>query len=86
MVTGALDDLREQYRRIQLVFDGDAPETTFRAPGVERVKRQGRVLTVLSSAGSDRIVAEARALHPVSVDVVPVTLKEIFLETVSGEA
>ena len=85
-VAGSLDDLREQYRRIQLVFDGDAPETTFRAPGVERVKRQGRVLTVLSSAGSDRIVDEARDLHPVSVDVVPVTLKEIFLETVAGEA
>ena len=29
--------------------------------------------------------AEARALNPVSVDVVPVTLKEIFLETVSSE-
>ena len=86
LVSGPLDDLRGQYRRIQLVFDADAPETTFRAPGVERVRRQGRVLTVLSSAGSDRIVAEARALNPVSVDVVPVTLKEIFLETVVVEA
>ena len=86
VVSGTLDDLRERYRRIQLVFDADAPETTFLAPGIERVRRQGRVLTVLSSAGSERIVAEARALNPVSVDVVPVTLKEIFLETVVGEA
>jgi ABC-2 type transport system ATP-binding protein len=85
LVTGALDDLRENFRRIQLVFDGDAPEPKFRAPGVERVWRKGRVLTVLSSAGSDRIVDEARALNPVSVDVVPVTLKEIFLETVAVE-
>ena len=60
VVTGGLDDLRERYRRIQLVFDGDAPDVSFQAPGVERVKRQGRVLTVLSSAGTDRIVAEAR--------------------------
>ena len=86
VVFGALDDLRKQYRRIQLVFDTDAPQTTFRAPGVERVRREGRVLTVLSSAGAERIVDEARALNPVSVDVVPVTLKEIFLETVVGEA
>jgi len=85
LVTGALDDLRENFRRIQLVFDGDAPEPAFRAPGVERVWRKGRVLTVLSSAGSDRILDEARALGPVSVDVVPVTLKEIFLETVTAE-
>jgi len=85
VVTGALDDLREHFRRIQLVFDGDAPEPSFRAPGVERVLRKGRVLTVLSSAGSKQIVDEARALRPVSVDVVPVTLKEIFLETVASE-
>ena len=84
VVAGALDDLRESFRRIQLVFDGDAPEPAFRAPGVERVRRKGRVLTVLSSAGAERILDEARALNPVSVDVVPVTLKEIFLETVDG--
>jgi hypothetical protein len=33
----------------------------------------------------DAIVDEATALHPVSVDVIPVTLKEIFLETVVTE-
>jgi ABC-2 type transport system ATP-binding protein len=85
VVTGALDELRERYRRIQLVFDSDAPAVTFRAPGVERTQRKGRVLTVLSSAGSEQILEEARALSPVSVDVVPVTLKEIFLETVTVE-
>ena len=85
VVTGALDDLRENFRRIQFVFDGDAPEPAFRAPGIERVRRKGRLLTVLSSAGAERIVDEARALNPVSVDVVPVTLKEIFLETVAME-
>ena len=85
VVTGALDDLRESFRRIQFVFDGDAPEPAFRAPGIERVRRKGRVLTVLSSAGAERILDEARALNPVSVDVVPVTLKEIFIETVTAE-
>jgi ABC-type multidrug transport system ATPase subunit len=85
VVTGALDDLRERYCRIQLVFDGDAPDHAFRAPGVERVRRTGRVLTLISSAGSERIVAEARALTPVSVESFPVTLKEIFLETVAAE-
>jgi ABC-2 type transport system ATP-binding protein len=85
VVAGALDDLRENFRRIQLVFDGDAPEPAFRAAGVERVRRKGRVLTVLSSAGAGRVIDEARALGPVSVDVVAVTLKEIFLEMVASE-
>jgi ABC-2 type transport system ATP-binding protein len=88
VVSGSLDDLRSQYRRVQLVFDGEAPdalETTFRSPGVVRVKRSGRILTVLSSAGADGILDEARALNPLSTDVVPVTLKEIFLESVASE-
>jgi ABC-2 type transport system ATP-binding protein len=85
IVAGALDDLRQDFRRIQLVFDGDAPQPSFRAAGVERVRREGRVLTVLASAGAGSIVEEAQALGPVSVDVVPVTLKEIFLESVAPE-
>jgi ABC-2 type transport system ATP-binding protein len=86
VVAGMLDDLRQRYRRIQLVFDGDAPEPAFSAPGIERVRRKGRVLTVLSSTGAELILEEARAMNPVSVDVVPVTLKEIFLETVTEES
>jgi len=85
IVSGALDTLRAEFRRIQLVFDGEAPEPHFRAAGIERVRRQGRVLELVSSADSDRIVAEARALGPASIDVAPLTLKEIFLETVQRE-
>ena len=85
VVMGALDDVRERYRRIQLVFDGDAPDAAFRAAGIVRVRRHGRVITIVSSAGAERVIEEARALGPVSVDVVPVTLKEVFLETVATE-
>jgi ABC-2 type transport system ATP-binding protein len=85
VVSGALDDLRDNYRRIQLVFDGEAPDVAFRAPGVVRVRRQGRVLTVLSSLGAEAIVGEARAMNPISIDVGAVGLKEVFLETVAGE-
>ena len=85
VVEGALDDLRENYRRIQLVFDREAPEAKFQAPGVHNVQRKGRVLSVLSSRGSEPVLHEARTLNAVSVDVLPVSLKEIFLETVTRE-
>ena len=85
IVSGELDDVRERFRRIQLVFDDDAPAVTFRSPGVMRVTRAGRVLTVLSNTGANRIVDEARALNPRSVDVAAVALKDIFLETVVTE-
>jgi ABC-type multidrug transport system ATPase subunit len=85
VVTGDLEDLRQNYRRIQMVFEAVAPDATFHAPGIVKTRRDGRVLTVLSSAGTDRILEEARALSPKSVESLPVTLKEIFLETVNAE-
>jgi len=86
VLSGALDDVRESHRRVQFVFDGDAPPIAFHSSGVRRVRRAGRVLTVVVSGGADGIVAEARALNPVSVDVAPITLKEIFLETVAEDS
>jgi ABC-2 type transport system ATP-binding protein len=85
VIAGSLDDLRGNYRRIQLVFEGDAPNVKFHAGGVRRVQRKGRVLTILSSGGTEQVLDEARGYRPVSVDVVPVTLKDIFLETVAAE-
>jgi ABC-2 type transport system ATP-binding protein len=85
VVAGALDDLRQEFCRVQLVFDGEAPSPVFRAPGVERVRRSGHVLSVLSSAGAATVIEEARALRPRAIDTVPVSLKDIFLETVATE-
>ena len=85
VVAGALDDLRGQYRRVQLVFNGEAPDVAFKTPGVVRVRRQGRVLTALSKSGGDALIEEAMRFGPVSAELLPVTLKEIFLESVAAE-
>jgi ABC-2 type transport system ATP-binding protein len=85
VVEGALDDLRDEYRRIQVVFDGAAPDARFSSRGVVRQRRDGRVLSVLCRAAEADVVAEARALNPQAVEVLPVNLKEIFLETVGVE-
>jgi ABC-2 type transport system ATP-binding protein len=83
ILEGALDDLRQAYRRIEFVFDGDAPAAPLHSPGIERVERKGRVLSVLARGAGGEIIEEARALGSVSVETLPVTLKEVFLENVS---
>jgi ABC-2 type transport system ATP-binding protein len=85
IVSGGLEDLRANYRHVQLVFGGEAPQPSFQTPGIVRVTRRGRVLTVLTSTGEAAILDEARRLNPASVNVAPVTLKEIFLESVAVE-
>lgn len=82
VLDGALEDLKTNYRRVNLVFDHEAPHPSFRAGGVEQVRAEGRTLSLLASRNVEQIVSEARDLNVVSVDVVPVSLKEIFMETV----
>ncbi|HVF49011.1 MAG TPA: ABC transporter ATP-binding protein [Pyrinomonadaceae bacterium] len=83
-VAGALDDLRENYRRINVAFAEGAPQREFAATtaGVEHVKREGRWLSLLVSRNAAAVADEARAAGALSVEVVPVGLKDIFLETV----
>jgi ABC-2 type transport system ATP-binding protein len=84
VLAGALDDLRHRYQRVQLVFAGESPRAEFRAGGTVRVQRQGRVTTVLTS-DREALVAEAQTLGPSSIEASPVTLKDIFLESVRME-
>jgi ABC-2 type transport system ATP-binding protein len=85
VVAGGLEDLRDAYRRVQLVFTDAAPQPALRASGVVSTERRGRVLTVLCRSGVDEVLAELQPLNAASVEVVPVSLKEIFLETVNGD-
>lgn len=78
----SLDRMRENYRRVTLGFNREPRAEEFRLPGVERIRCNGRQLTVLASRNSEAVVERAHSLEAVSVDVSPVTLREVFLETV----
>jgi ABC-2 type transport system ATP-binding protein len=85
VVDGALDDVRAKYQRIQLVFENDAPDIRVHAPGSHRVRKQGRVVTILSASAGPAVMDEVRGYRPSSIDVSPVSLKDIFLESVHTE-
>jgi ABC-2 type transport system ATP-binding protein len=75
----SLDYMRQAYRRITLGFDTDPPAVDFRMPGIEHVWTSGRQVNVFVTGNADAIAAEARRASPVSVDVAPVTLRDVFL-------
>jgi ABC-2 type transport system ATP-binding protein len=82
VVDASLDQLRQCYRRIDLVFTFPAPEREFQITGVERIQTRGHQMSVLASMNAEAVVARARDLNAVSVEVAPVGLRDIFLETV----
>lgn len=86
VVEGALDELKENYRRIHMVFEQEAPEQALVAAGAAQFRRDARSLTVFADRDVETIVDQAYLHNAVSVDVAPVTLKEIFLECARSEA
>lgn len=82
LVDAPLDELRQSYRRIDLVFPFPAPECEFRISGVESIRTSGHQMSVLASGNAEALVERAHRLNAVSVEVAPVGLRGIFLETV----
>jgi ABC-2 type transport system ATP-binding protein len=82
VIEGALDDLKTEYRRILLVFSGEAPAAVASLVGVDHVRTRGRTASLLAHGDIDATLDRARQLRPESVEVHPVTLKELFLDHV----
>jgi ABC-2 type transport system ATP-binding protein len=82
----ALEDMRQQYRRITLGFAEQQPAEKFRIPGIQQIQTSGRQVILTANQNADAIVDLARTMEPVSVDVSPMGLREVFLDTVREEA
>jgi len=82
LVDASVDQLRESYRRVDMVFPAPPPEHEFRISGVERIKTAGNQMSVFASSNAEAVVERAHDLSAVSIEVAPVGLRDVFLETV----
>ncbi len=82
IVSGSLDDMKAHYQRLQVVFANSVQLPAHWADGVESVRQEGRVVSILASRNVDAIMEQARSVPGTQVERFPVTLKEIFLEHV----
>jgi ABC-2 type transport system ATP-binding protein len=85
VLDGVLDDLKSQYRRIVLVFDSTAPAELAGLKGVDHLRRAGRTASMLAHVDVEGVVARTQEFAPRTVEVHPVTLKELFFDHVRGE-
>ena len=75
-----MDQVKEEYRHIQAVFSNPVDECDFRLPGIERASTERHTVSIIASHNVDAIVQHVRMMHANAVDVLPISLKEIFLE------
>jgi ABC-2 type transport system ATP-binding protein len=81
-----MDQLKEQYRQIEAVFPDPVNERDFRLPGIETIQAKGCVVSLVASHNVDSILEHVHMLHAANVDVMPLSLKEIFLGKVKSRS
>jgi ABC-2 type transport system ATP-binding protein len=77
----SLEQIRENYRRISFGFSTAVPQMES-LRGMEKMRHEGRQVTIVASSNAEAIVQMGREHGAVEVSVLPLTLREIFLETV----
>jgi ABC-2 type transport system ATP-binding protein len=82
IVSGSLDDMKLQYQRLQMVFPDPMKLPKQWVDGVESVRQEGRMVSIIASRNADGIVDQVQAIPATVVERFPLTLKEIFLEHV----
>lgn len=77
-----IDDVREGFEKVQIALpDGELDHTVIENAGVEVLsfKTLGRVSTVITKGDKADITAKLSALSPAVLELVPLTLEEIFI-------
>jgi ABC-2 type transport system ATP-binding protein len=80
VLDAAMDDLRESYRQIDVVFPSVRNQADVQLAGVTSVRSSGRQMSILVRENADAVVERAGDLKAVSIQILPVGLREIFLE------
>ncbi len=79
----SLSELQENTVKIQIVFEGNAPELPTELDLLHR-SAVGRVHTLIFHGVQSEVEARLAALRPVFLEAVPLTLEEIFIYELGG--
>jgi len=81
-----LDDLKTETHKIQVAFsDSKFPEELSKKFNLLKVSQLGTVFSTILKGDKDEIIKEYKKFNPVILDIIPLTLEEIFIYEVGGE-
>lgn len=80
-----IEEIRENFRRVHFAFPGRPPVEEMSLAGVQRVRAEGHVLSVVATGNIEGITQRAQGLGAISVNVQPISLREVFLESVEED-
>jgi len=81
LIGSSVDCLKKQYRRIRAMFDTSVQEKELAMEGVKAIQADNETLYVVIDHNLDRILEHIRNLRATKIEVMPMSLKEIFLQS-----
>ncbi len=74
-----LDDLKADVHKIQIAFSGDVPPTLLQDMPALYQEKRGSVLILIVRGVYEDIIRSMQSYHPAVLDILPLTLEEIFI-------
>ncbi len=80
-----MDNAKEHFKKIQVVFKGEYPEALGQLPNIEKINQIGRVYTLLIIGDTEETINQLNTFHPILLEELPMTLEDMFISTLGGE-
>ena len=84
LVSSNVNRLKTEWRRIQAVFETSVKQEELDMDGVKGIQAEGKLFSVFVSHDLERILERIRILRATKVEVMAMSLKEIFLHSLKG--
>ena len=79
-----LDDLKTDIHKIQIAFKGEIPEGLFEQIELKSQEKRGSVILCVVRGNLEEVKQKLETFKPVLIDVLPLTLEEVFIHEMGG--
>lgn len=80
----SLEELQDNTIKVQVAFEGIIPNLNS-IPNVLHSSQNGRVISLIIKGNQKEVTEQIKALNPLFIDMLPLTLEEIFIYELGGE-
>ncbi|NMA14747.1 MAG: ABC transporter ATP-binding protein [Clostridia bacterium] len=84
VVERELDNLKSDIHKLQVAYSGEIPHDLLAEANVVHRSQNGSVLLYIVKGEREKLLSHVQATNPVILDVLPLTLEEIFIYELGG--
>lgn len=84
VVERELDNIKSDIHKLQIAFSGEVPKDFLSDEEVLHTSKNGSVLLMIVKGERDRLLTKVQNHNPVILDLLPLTLEEIFIYELGG--